>query len=190
MNSSWDSNTGAVVSSIVNVAEVVAVLPHASMAVKVTIAAPVAAQSVLRDSKSFVQSTPLHKSVAAAPPLASSHSARSDALPVPSHSTVRFIASSSITGETVSSIVNAATEVIEFPQSSVAVKITVAPPVAPQSSLKALKSLLHVTFPQASEAEAPPFEASHELSSAALPAPSHSTEMLIASSSIIGAVVS
>ena len=44
----------------------------------------------------------------------------------------------SIVGFVVSSIVNVAVVELALPQSSVAVKITVADPVAPQSSLKAV----------------------------------------------------
>ena len=64
---------GAVVSSIVNVAVVVLVLPHASVAVKITVADPVAPQSSLNDVKLLLQVTPLHTSVAVAPPLLASH---------------------------------------------------------------------------------------------------------------------
>ena len=46
------------------------------------------------------------------------------------------IAGSVIIGSVVSSIVKVASVVLALPQSSVAVKITVVEPVAPQSSLK------------------------------------------------------
>ena len=59
-------------------------------------------------------------------------------LPMPSHSTVSFEAAVSIVGFVVSSIVNVAVVEVALPQSSVAVKVTVAEPVAPQSSLKAV----------------------------------------------------
>ena len=55
-------------------------------------------------------------------------------------------------GAVVSSMVNVAVVLVALPQSSVAVKVTVAAPVAPQSSLKAAKSLLQVTPLQASVA--------------------------------------
>ena len=42
-------------------------------------------------------------------------------------------------GFVVSTIVNVALVVLELPQSSVAEKVTVADPVSPQSSLKAVK---------------------------------------------------
>jgi hypothetical protein len=48
-------------------------------------------------------------------------------------------------GFVVSSIVNVAVVETVSPQSSVAVKVTVAAPVAPQRSLRAVKSLDHVT---------------------------------------------
>ena len=51
----------------------------------------------------------------------------------------------SMVGAVVSSIVNVAVVLLLLPQSSVAVKVTVAMPVAPQSSLNASKSLLQVT---------------------------------------------
>ena len=46
-----------------------------------------------------------------------------------------------------SSMVNVAVVELVLPQASVAVKVTVALPVAPQSSLRAVKSLDHVTPP-------------------------------------------
>ena len=64
------------------------VLPHASVAVKVTVADPVAPQSSLNDVKLLLQVTPLHTSDAAAPPLLASHAFSAAVLPVPSHSTV------------------------------------------------------------------------------------------------------
>ena len=82
------SIVGAVVSSIVNVAVVVAVLPHASVAVKITVALPVAPQSSLNAVKLLLQVTPLHASVAVAPPLLASHAFSAAVLPAPSHSTV------------------------------------------------------------------------------------------------------
>ena len=79
---------------------------------------------------------------------------------------------------------------VEFPQSSVAVNMTIAEPVAPQSSLNALKLLLQVTPLQTSVTVAPPLEVSQASSSEAFPAPSHSTVIAIASASTVGAVVS
>ncbi|MFL9594370.1 hypothetical protein ACKC5O_20605, partial [Aeromonas schubertii] len=61
-----------------------------------------------------------------------------------------------------------------FPQVSVAVKVTVAEPVAPQVSETELKLLVQVTFEQASVAEAPPLEANHAFNADELPLPSHS----------------
>jgi hypothetical protein len=51
-----------------------------------------------------------------------------------------------------------------FPQASVAVKVTVAEPVAPQVSETDVKLLVQVTFEQLSLAEAPPLEANQALS--------------------------
>jgi hypothetical protein len=61
-------------------------------------------------------------------------------------------------------IVKVAVELEAFPQLSVAVKVTLAEPVAPQVSETELKLLLQVTFAQRSVAEAPPFEANQALS--------------------------
>ena len=56
-------------------------------------------------------------------------------------------------------------EVVEvFPQLSVAVKVTVAEPVAPQVSETDAKLLVQVTFEQTSEATAPPLEANQVFS--------------------------
>ena len=61
-------------------------------------------------------------------------------------------------------IVNVADVVEEFPQASVAVKVTVAEPVAPQVSETDAKLLVQVTLEQTSEATAPPFEANQAFS--------------------------
>ena len=58
--------------------------------------------------------------------------------PLPSHSTTIFVAEMSRTGFIVSSIVNVADAVVVFPQSSVAVNVTEAEPVAPHSSESSL----------------------------------------------------
>ena len=63
---------------------------------------------------------------------------RSSTFPLPSHSTVKLVAVVSIVGGVESSIVNVAEAVAAFPQSSVAVKVTEAEPVAPQSSESSL----------------------------------------------------
>ena len=63
---------------------------------------------------------------------------------------------------------------VALPQASVAVNVTVADPLAPQSSDRASKSSDQVTPEQASLATAPPWLANHAANSAALPAPSHS----------------
>ena len=71
-------------------------------------------------------------------------------------SAVASTAAMSMDGAVVSSIVNVAVVLLLLPQSSVAVKVTVAIPVAPQSSLKEAKSLLQVTSLQASESPRAP----------------------------------
>ena len=93
-------------------------------------------------------------------------------------------------GAVLSSMVKVALVVVAFPQASVAVKITVAAPVAPQRSLNAVKLLVQVITPQLSVAVAPPLEAIHAFKAAVLPRPSHSTVWLAAASVITGAVLS
>ena len=80
----------------------------------------------------------LHISLAAAPPLLFNQAVNDAVLPAPSHSTVEFIASVPMVGGVVSSIVKVAVVKLELPQSSVAVKVTVAEPVAPHPSLNVL----------------------------------------------------
>jgi hypothetical protein len=130
------SIVGAIVSTIVNVAVVLVALPHESVAVNVTVAAPVAPQPSLKPVKLFVHLTPLHTSLALAPPLLANHAANAAVLPCPSHATVKSDASVSIVGAIVSIIVNVAVVLVALPHESVAVNVTVAAPVAPQPSLK------------------------------------------------------
>ena len=129
------SNTGSVVSSMVKVAETLLALPQSSVAVKVTVEEPVAPQSSLKPSKSLLQLTPPHKSEAVAPPLLFNQPFKASMLPMPSHSTVSSEAAV-MAGLVVSSMVNVAVVLLALPQSSVAVKVTAAEPVAPQSSLR------------------------------------------------------
>ena len=75
-------------SSIVKVACTLLLLPHSSVAVNVTVAEPVVPQSSLKPVKSLLQITPLHASVAVAPPLLSNQVFNASKLPMPSHSTV------------------------------------------------------------------------------------------------------
>ena len=109
-------------------------------------------------------------------------------MPAPSHSTVSSEAAV-IVGLVVSSMVKVAVDSEKFPQASVALKVTVADPVAPQSSLKAVK-LFDQTKPQLSVAVAPPLEANQAFKAAVLPAPSHSTVWLVAAIVIEGLTVS
>ena len=173
---------------MVKLATVLEALPQSSVAVNVTVAPPVAPHAAFKASKSFVQITPPHASVASAPPLPASHASRSAMLPAPSHSTVSSAAAST-SGAVVSSMVNVAVVLVALPQLSVAVKITVAEPVAPQAASNATKSFVQVTSLHASVAVAPPLMSSHAVRSPPLPAPSHST---VASAAAItsGAVVS
>ena len=167
-------------SSMVNIAVVLDVFPQASVAEKMTVAPLVDPHVAVMASKSLLHVTPLQTSEAEAPPLFASHASTSAVFPKPSHSTVMLEASTTA-GPSMSSIVNTAIELAALPQASVAVKVTVADPVAPQSSLNELKSLVHVTSPQASIAVAPPLLAIHASSSPALPVPSHATVAFAAS---------
>ena len=182
--------TGAVVSSIVKVADVEVVLPHASVAVKITVAAPVEPHKSLSELKSLVHVTLPHTSEASAPPLSASQAVNSALFPEPSHSTVSSAADVSMLGSVVSSMVNVPDVVVALPHASVAVKVTVAAPVEPHKSLRALKSLLQVTSPHTSVACAPPLLANQAVSAALLPEPSHSTVWSEAAVSMLGAVVS
>src|SRR5690606_2103981 len=165
-------------------------LPHASVAVQFTVAEPVPPQrSPLSPYSSLFLSSP-QVSELIAPPLLANQVLRSAVFPLPSHSAITSLASASITGAVVSSIVKVADVELEFPQASVAVKVTVAAPVAPQRSLSALKSFDQEIAEQSSVAVAPPLLANQSLRSAVFPAPSHSTVKSLASVSITGAVVS
>ena len=177
---------------MVKVALVVLALPQSSVAVKVTVAAPVAPQSSLNATKSLLQVTPPQTSEAVAPPLLASQSFNASMLPMPSHSTVASEAIMSMEGLVVSSIVNVAVELLKFPQSSVAVNVTMAEPVAPQSSLKPAKSLLQVTALHTSEAVAPPLLASQSFNASMFPMPSHSTvwsEAMVISGDMVSSMV-
>ena len=184
------SIVGPLVSSIVKVAEVVVELPQSSVAVKVTVAEPLSPQPLDTAEKSLDQVTLPQVSELDAPPLEANQAFKSALFPAPSHGTVKSLAAVSILGSVVSSIVNVAVVVLEFPQTSVAVKVTVAAPVAPQRSESALKSLDQVTPLQLSDADAPPLEANQAFKAAAFPAPSHSTVLLLAAVLIVGAMVS
>ena len=110
-------------------------------------------------------------------------------LPMPSHSTVSSEAAV-MSGAVVSSMVKVAVVLLALSQSSVAVKITVTDPVAPQSSLNPSKSLLHSMLLQLSVAEAPPLLFNHAFNASMLPMPSHSTVWSAASMSMTGATSS
>ena len=181
---------GAVVSSMVKVAVVLVALPQSSVAVNVTEAAPVAPHSSLSAVKSWLQVTFPQMSLAMASPLLANHAFNSSLLPAPSHSTTKSEAATSMLGAVVSSMVKVALVLVALPQSSVAVNVTVADPVAPHSSLSAVKSWLQITLPQMSLAMASPLPANHAFNSSLLPAPSHSTTKSEAATSMLGAVVS
>jgi hypothetical protein len=115
---------GAVVSSIVNVADVVVALPQSSVAVNVTIALPVAPQSSLNESKSWLHETVPQRSLAEAPPWASNQAFNASLLPAPSHSTVSSEAATSMLGAVVSMTMMVwVTLAATLPASSVAVNV-------------------------------------------------------------------
>ena len=108
-----------------------------------------------------------------------------------SHCTVSSVGSDSLNvGAVVSSIVNVAVVVLVFPQPSVTVNVTVADPVAPQVSDKAVKSLDQEIAEQSSEAEAPALEFNQSCKAVSFPKPSHSTFKSPASIVIVGAILS
>jgi hypothetical protein len=77
-------------------------------------------------------------SLADAPPFEASQAANAVVLPAPSHCTVESFAAVVIVGGKLSMMVNVAVVVVALPHESVAVKVTVAAPVAPQPSLNPL----------------------------------------------------
>ena len=176
---------------MVNVAEEVTVLPQSSLAVKMTVALPVAPHSSLNATKSLLQVMVPHSSSAVAPPLLVNHAFRAVVLPAPSHSTVSSVAPAVRVGAVVSSMVNVAVVEAALPQSSVAVKITSISPDPAQVRAKSWKLLLQVTSPQRSVASpAPPLASNQALSSSVLPAPSHSVVTSMAALAMLGGVVS
>ena len=140
-------------SSIVNVAEVVAKLPEPSVTVNVTVSAPVAPHKSLKPEELCVQVKGPQASVAVEPPWLLNHAANWAALPDPSHSTVSSAAANVITGSTLSSTVTVAVVVVELFEGSVTVKVTELSPksehvnavwlnesVTPQASLEPLST--------------------------------------------------
>ena len=100
-------------------------------------------------------------------------------------------AATSIVGFAVSSMVKVAVVVVKFPQASVAVKVTVSVPVAPQSSLRPVLSLVQVTPEHTSDALAPPLAANHAAKAPeGSDVPSHCTVLFAAAVVKVGTVVS
>ena len=122
-------------SRIVKVAVVVDVFPQASVALNVTRADPVPPHPSDKPAKSLLQVTPLQSSVAVAPPLLASHALSAAVFPLPSQSTV-WSDAGVIDGGVMSRIVKVAVVLELLLHASVAVKITVADPVAPHPSLR------------------------------------------------------
>ena len=111
--------TGAVVSSIMNVAAVVLVLPQSSVAVKVTVVSePPAQSSILGVVKLLLHTTSLQTSEATAPAALFNQANSAALFPLPEHSTVKLEAGVSMTGTVVSSIENSAKQVTAFLKSS------------------------------------------------------------------------
>ncbi len=157
---------------MVNVADVVEVLPQASVAVKITVALPAAPHEGVSTVKLFVQVTALQISVAFAPPLLFNQLFKSVVLPCPSQTTDTPDAGVVILGATVSMILKVALVVAVLPQASVAVKITVALPAAPQPVIP-VKLLVQVTALQLSVAKAPPLKLSQRFKEDKFPVPLH-----------------
>ena len=184
-------STGAVVSTIVKLAIVVAVLPHSSVAVKVTSMAPVPMQDKPKSWKLWLHVTLPHASLAApAPPLASSQALRPTRSFVPSHSKVMSVASLAMVGAVVSVMEKVAVVLEEFPLPSVTVKVTVSVPVPPQPSERPVLLWDQVKGPHASAAAAPPLLASQAENRPVRSPPVHSTELSAAATTMIGAVLS
>ena len=111
--------TGAVVSSIMNVAAVVLVLSQSSVAVKVTVVSePPVQSSILGVVKLLLHTTSLQTSEATAPAALFNQANSAALFPLPEHSTVKLEAGVSMTGTVVSSIENSAKQVTAFPKSS------------------------------------------------------------------------
>ena len=82
-----------------------------------------------------IKSSSLHSSLATAPPKLASKAAIAAAFPASAHSRIRPLASTSIVGEVLSSMVIVLVSTVTLSQSSVAVKVTVVTPVRPHKSI-------------------------------------------------------
>jgi hypothetical protein len=144
---------------MLNVAFVELEFPHSSVAIKETVAVPVSPQPSLNAGVlgTVDQVTLLQISVAVAPPRLFSQVVNA-ALALGPHATLVLLAACVMLGLVESIMLNVAFVELEFPHSSVAIKETVAVPVAPQPLLNAgvLGTVDQVTPPQASVAVAPP----------------------------------
>src|SRR6056297_1947009 len=129
-------------------------------------------------------------SVAVAPPLLVNQFAMSESWLAVLQLKFRSLAFWVIVGALLSTIVKVACAVVLLPQSSVAVKVTKDSPVVPQSSLSVVKSFVHVTFEQLSNAAPPPWLFNQLLRSVVLPEPSQNTVKSLGLVVISGAVVS
>src|SRR5687767_11743026 len=108
MSSGAQVTEGGVVSTIVKVAVVLLLNPSLSVAVKVTVAAPVSPHRSDNEIKSFVHVIGPQGSDAIAPALVVNQLVRSAELPLPSHSTVRSDAGTMMDGPTPSGHVTVA----------------------------------------------------------------------------------
>ena len=162
---------------------------HSSVAVKVTVAEPVMPQSSLKAIKLLVQVTPAQLSEAApVTPIEANQSLISVVFPLPSHSTVKSEASTSIVGGVASSMVKVASNSIKLLLSSVSLNVTISEPVMPQSSLKPLLSFV---ITQLGQLSIPVKVLFNQLSnSVTFPAPSHSTVKSVGAFTQVGSSLS
>jgi hypothetical protein len=124
---------GTLVSSIVKLALVVFVLPHASLTVNITVVVPVKPHPSLNPLKLLlhVNAVPLQASLATAPALAFNHPTKLSTLPLPSHCTVLDIAVVAITGLVVSCTTTLALHTAILPAVSRAVNSYILVSLAP-----------------------------------------------------------
>ena len=107
------------------------------------------------------------------------------------HWKVKSFGALGATGLVVSLLLNVAVVDVEFPQPSVAVKVTVADPVSPHPPEREVKLLVQIIAEQSSVAVAPPFVSSQFwILWVALLSILHSTDWLEATFVITGGVVS
>ena len=163
---------GLDVSSIINIALVVFVLPHSSVDVKITVVDPVLPHRSLSPLKLWLHVTDPHPSVATAPPRLFNHVNNWLVLPLPSHCTVSLEAGVPIVGGVVSCIITSAKQSAVFPAASVALNLYNLRSVLPHCATVLINRVLSTgTVVQLSVAVA---LVNHVVIDAALPAAAHS----------------